>query len=139
MNLHKSIYFKLLNLMPSPPEIGGIIGAKNNIGIICYEDKPITLNDYSYSPNVANLNRVLSEWSESEIYLYGFYHTHIHGGFELSKQDVTYIQKILQALSSSLDSLYFPVVIPNDTIIAYKAELNNGCLSIKKDKINLFD
>lgn len=137
MYLHKNVYLQLLNLRPAPPEVGGIIGAKNNIGFVLCEDNPLTLNNYSYSPNVEYLNRVLNEWSELGINLYGFYHTHMFGGYELSKQDKAYIEKVLQQSSSIIDSLYFPIVIPNEIVIAYKANLVNGCINIEKEKIEL--
>ncbi len=138
MNLNLKVYHQLLKSVPAPPETGGIIGAKDTVGIIIYEDKPLNLNNYSYIPNTMVLNKVLAEWMEKGMYLYGFYHTHIQGGVNLSKQDKSYILKIMQSLRA-VNSLYFPIVIPNDTIIAYKAKWNNGCLSINRENIYLIN
>ncbi len=135
MKLLGEIYNKLINLPEVPPESGGIIGSKDGVGVALCEDVFSGKSHFSYSPNVRFLNNVIEKWAKEEISLYAIYHTHVEKGYGLSEQDKDYIDKILRTISDMKKSLYFPIVIPNDKIVVYKAIYYNGALNIEQNKL----
>ena len=135
MKLLKEVYTRLVSLPPAPPETGGIIGSENGIGMTICEDTCSEKNGFSYSPDVQFLNKTIEQWCENDVSLYAVYHTHIEGGYELSKQDKAYAEKIIRSMPDSIKQLYFPIVIPSDRVVAYKALKRGNQISIIKDKL----
>ena len=98
MKIQQEIFKQILENSPTPPpEVGGIIGGKDNI-ITCYfADKGSKDNCYdSYYPDVAVLNKQISIWKKNGIDFYGIFHTHFEGDSVLSCSDRRYIIKIMQ-------------------------------------------
>ena len=53
MNIRNSVLQDIYKTMPSvPPEIGGMIGGKNNIVTVYFKDIGVNSYGCSYSPNV---------------------------------------------------------------------------------------
>ena len=65
MQIMKSIYKKLLNMPSVPPEMGGILGSKNNvIDEIKFDRKITSCESGIYVPEVKILNKYIQEWNE---------------------------------------------------------------------------
>lgn len=122
----------MLNSPLCPPETGGILGGTN--GVINHIVPDRGFGDYDqYIPDTELLNRIIIQWAERNISLMGIYHTHFVGCTELSNGDMRYISRIMDSAGEG-SILYFPIVIPNKSVIAYRAE-KKGSLSILFNKI----
>ncbi len=80
---------------------------------------------------------MISKWADNGVTLMGIYHTHVKNGITLSRQDKKYIESIMRSISNNHVSLYFPIIIPMDTIIAYKAKLVDSKIKITREKVLL--
>lgn len=134
MIIEKKIYSSILNKMPiAPPEIGGIIGGKNEV-ISAYQiDKGTILGGCSYKPDVNRLNMVIEKWRMEGIRFYGVFHTHFFDVKTLSKGDIYYINKIMNVMPASIKELYFPIVVmPVKQMVSYKAVRDEKILIIEE-------
>ena len=139
MLILKSVYYDIMMSAPIvPPESGGIMGAKDDVVIEYFTDSGRRNDGYSYFPDIEKLNRQVDRWSDLGISLSGFYHTHTPMGTGLSAADVQYICQIMNSVQHVITSMYFPIVIPKQTMIVYKAQLI-GELVITEEKIVLVD
>lgn len=134
MQLTNDIYMSILNSPDCPPETGGILGGKH--GVVTHIAIDMGLGDYDrYTPDTSHLNSIIAKWAEQGISLLGIYHTHFDGGIQLSNGDIRYISEIMDRTDNGI-ALYFPIVLPGKSIIAYRAE-KNGELSIISDKVEI--
>jgi len=127
VKIHNEILNEIIKQMPLvPPEAGGIIGGKEGI-VCCWEyDKGYFEKGCSYSPNVDFLNEVIAEWIDKDYDFMGILHVHFGGSKSLSNSDKKYIEKIMKAMPSSIEKLYFPIVVqPENQFISYVAYQNS--------------
>ena len=134
LKIKQEIYSKLFKLKKAPPESGGILGWRN--GIICKYtfDYGLELGDF-YVPNTEYLNRIISLWQNEGISTLAIYHTHPHGYDELSPVDIQYASNLLEFCSIS--NFYFFIVIPQESIFAYKASMIKGHIEITEEEISI--
>ena len=78
MLMNSKVYEDIIRNVPKyPPEIGGIMGGKNNIIQCIFFDDGIKTEKYcSYNPNTELLNEVINKWIFQDIEFYGIFHTH---------------------------------------------------------------
>lgn len=134
MRFTERVYRELLNSPACPPETGGILGG-DGVTIDCrVMDRSVGGED-TYSPDAAFLNRAAAAWCEAGRLFMGMFHTHPEGCRELSRADIRYINRIVQAFGAGR-YLYFPVVIPQKEIIGFRAEKRNDIL-ILRDEIQI--
>lgn len=139
MEIRHQFYQKLLHAFPAvPPEAGAILGGQNGTithfaydsGILCYESA-------IYTPSTDRLNRVIQEWAGQDISFYGIAHSHPPGQVELSISDMAYIMRIMDHMPDSIQTLFFPLVIPGERIIPFVAHRASGTISISPDTVLL--
>ncbi len=137
MFIYENIYNIILNLPEVPPEYGGIIGGQNDIIKNFVFDSGLATHNYdSYIPNVSKLNDILNEWHLKNIKFFGLLHTHRNSAETLSCADISYIKKFFQN-NMFEQALYFPIVIPNEKIICYKAYCSSGDITIQKEHLSI--
>lgn len=140
MQMTKAIYNNLLQFTPiSSIETGGILGGKDNIIMHCkFDTGKNSIKDYgSYKPDTLFLNQHIRHWSENGIAFYGIFHSHFPSSTELSVGDRRYISQIMKALSPKVATLYFPIVIPNSHMTAYRAFMDADKVQIIRDEIEI--
>lgn len=128
LKIQKDIYNQMVSTCPPlPPETGGILGGNNGIITHYFADIGSGGNAYDqYVPNVDYLNAKIEEWCILGISFYGIYHSHFPNGDALSTADIVYIERIMRAVGDAVKLLYFPIVLPKDKMVAYRAEIRNG-------------
>lgn len=140
MKIYNEILKEILQQMPLvPPEAGGIIGGKEE-RICCWEyDKGYFGKGCSYSPNVNFLNEVIAEWIDKGYDFMGILHVHFGGSKGLSNSDKKYIEKIMKAMPSFIEKLYFPIVVqPEKQLISYVAYQNSlGEVVVEEDVVEV--
>ena len=138
MKILKVTYMQIMNSYDSvPPECGGIIGGENGIINTYYHDKLCGITDRAiYEPNAEQLNQVIHDWNESRITFYGMLHSHPEHETMLSDNDISYIKSWLPSLPNGT-ILYFPIVLPKQTIIPYLVKFNDGQITILKEKLEI--
>ena len=120
-----------------PPECGGIIGGKNEMISTYYHDiTPGCITKAIYEPNAEQLNIVIHEWNEIGISFYGMLHSHPDHETTLSNGDIAYIKKMFSSLPNG-SKLYFPIVLPKQTIIPYLVKFNDGHITILQEKLEI--
>ena len=136
MTIDQQIYDALSTAFsPVPPEAGGILGSKN--GCICafvYDPGTPDMSRNCYTPDVVFLNRVIEQWQEEGITFCGIVHSHPPGQSNLSEADLDYIQNIMDCMPEAIQELYFPVVIPGDSIFPHLAQRG---VAVSSDKITI--
>lgn len=140
MRILKSIYDEILTNTPVlPPETGGIIGGRDGIVTSVYFDKGELSNSAPsvYSPNIMLINKVIYNWSESGISFYGIFHSHYSRDRKLSSGDKKYIMEIMRAMPVTVGQLYFPIVLPKQTILGYQASRTDSTVHIACDMIEI--
>lgn len=138
MRLLKSVYDMLLSCSPVPPESGGILGEKDGIVCaVCLDQANQVLTQAEYRPNVEYLNAVISGWERTGVDFAGLFHTHLSEQTSLSGSDRYYITQIMQALPSSTEKLFFPVVLPGIEVFSYMAFRKGGDILIREDIITI--
>lgn len=140
MKILKAAYEVLLYNTPLlPPESGGIIGGTNGIVTEIHFDAGQNSNHHPaiYVPNIESLNKVIAEWSLSNIEFYGIFHSHYPQDRTLSTGDIKYIKKIMQVMPSEIQLLLFPIILPRQDVIAYRASNDETGISIACDKIEI--
>lgn len=136
MKILEDVFKSLILLCPaSPIEAGGVLGSENDIVTSFTFDE----GEYGkYIPDTEEINKTLYEWSCKGIAFAGIYHSHYPECAKLSRGDIEYINRIMNSVSGFYELLYFPIVIPQKTIISYKAEVINGEVKISGDKLILY-
>lgn len=137
MHIQKAIYNKLLlDFHITPTEIGGILGGRMGAITHFVLDQGCKTNrtDF-YIPNTVYLNEVLAQWQNGNIEFYGIFHTHPCGGKALSCADKAYIDKIVRTCSKTGQPLYFPIILPQQEMLAYSAKVVNGTVLIQQESI----
>ncbi len=138
MKILKSIYCDILNCCDVPPETGGILGEKDGIISHFIFDKGLGSTEYAiYIPNTIQLNEQINKWRYDGINFCGIVHSHMSEQPTLSSTDKEYIELILHSLSHFTKQLYFPIVLPGERIISYKATYHNDVIHICEDKIKI--
>lgn len=141
MKIYNKVLNEILNhISPEPPETGGIIGGKEGI-ICCWEyDMGYSEEACAYRPNVNLLNEVIAVWINKGYDFMGILHVHFGGSKLLSNGDKRYIEKIMKAMPSSIERLYFPIVLqPEKQVVSYVAYKNSmGEVLIVEDEIEIF-
>lgn len=142
MYIAHEIYKRIVEEVPDhPPEIGGILGARN--GVICYVvfdcgTQRENMGKCYYTPNVEYLNKCIADWEVRGIDFYGVFHTHFFSVSTLSEGDRQYIEKIMRAMPDVKKKLYFPVVVlPERKMVAYMCRRNKGKIKITETRIHL--
>lgn len=138
MKIVESVYNLILTNTPIlPPETGGIVGGYDGKITSVYFDRGEYVASAIYSPNVMLLNKVIKNWNESGISFYGIFHSHYSRDKELSLYDKMYIREIMRAMPLSIRHLYFPIVLPKQTILGYQASRIGPMIYIACDKIEI--
>ncbi len=142
MKIKRTVLEKINAAVPdNPPETGGILGSSDgNVIDRLVMDYPSEIPERlcSYSPNTDFLNSCISDWQESNISFMGIFHTHFVGVKTLSCGDRNYINTIMAAMPDSIGYLYFPVfVLPDRSLVCYKAEKNGSMISIVQDELQI--
>ena len=140
MKIYKEIYNNLMTNYPSfPPEVGCIIGSQNGIIMTFIFDKGIKVSANTYTPNTEFLNDTISQWQENEIDFAGLIHSH-YKDINLSNSDIESINKIMFNMPQWLDTLYFPIVLPNfKYICCFKAFRQGNTIEITKENIEIIE
>ncbi len=108
--------------LPVPPETGGLVGGDNGcITEVYYIYNVSDKSSFQYAPNIKLMNSVIADWMKNNIDFLGIFHTHPSNCCSLSCEDKIYIDKIMLELKDKKKELYFPIVIPGEKIIFYKA------------------
>ena len=141
MIIYKSAYNIINNLITDePPETGGILGSNDgNIitNVIVDRNMEASIKRCIYSPNVDFLNECIATWAEENIVFMGIFHTHFMGVETLSDADKKYIHEIMEAMPKEIESLFFPVfVLPNRILACYKVE-RRCIMEIKRDNLKI--
>jgi len=137
MKIEKKILEDIINKMPDkPPEVGGILGGKDNIVSQYHLDLSSSNGGCYYSPNVQMLNEVIRNWSVKKIDFLGLFHTHFWGVSTLSDGDIEYITRIMQAMPKHIKQLFFPIiVIPDRMMVSYVAVRDENKINIINDDL----
>jgi len=134
-NTYQLIIKKCLN---NQSETGGIIGGKNNIVTEFVFDKGTALSSKQhYYPNVERLNECINDWKNINIQFYGIVHTHLQKERLLSIGDKQYIRTIMLTMPVNVRFLYFPIVLPQNEIVAYEAVRLNNEININASNIKI--
>ena len=137
MKIKETVFKEIMESPVPPPEVGGIIGGRDDI-ITCYfADKGSKENCYdSYYPSTDLLNEQIAEWQSRDIDFYGIYHTHFAGDDGLSCSDRRYIVNIMQAMPPQVTWLYFPIVF-RDGMLVYRALREKNTVKILPEEIEI--
>ena len=141
MLIERKVHNRLIETcIPVPPETGGIIGGRNNIISIFEFDKlSDNISNNSYKPNTVYLNEVINLWEKNNIEFYGVFHSHYSGGNVLSVPDKEYILRIMKAVPLTISKLYFPLIFPKESMLAYIAVRKGNEVHIEKDTVIMVD
>ncbi len=137
MKIKETIFKEIIESPVPPPEVGGIIGGKNDIVTCYFADKGSKENCYdSYYPSTDLLNDQIAKWQDSGIDFYGIYHTHFAGDDGLSCSDRRYIVNIMQAMPQEIKYLYFPIVFKGNMLV-YKAVRDKNTVKIQQEDMEI--
>ena len=138
MQIDKLILSDLLLKTPvPPPESGGILGGHAGVITRYFADEGSSHMPAHYRPCVDKLNCIIEQWKSEDVEFYGIYHSHYKGDRFLSLRDVQYIEKIMRSLPKAFDTLYFPIVLPQQEIIAYRADRMDKEICIVCEEIEI--
>lgn len=138
MKIKQEVLKDIYKAMPViPPEIGGIIGGKNDVVSIWHKDIGVYSRGCMYSPNVRELNLIIEQWGKQEVFFMGIFHVHFWGVDTISEGDIVYIKQIMNAMPEVINKLYFPIIVQplNKCIpyIAYRGKNNE--IIIRQDEL----
>lgn len=141
MKILKDIYEGILTNTPFlPPETGGILGGKNGVITNTFFDVNTSIHSSPtiYFPDIKLFNTVIDHWNNTGILFLGIFHSHNSQFRELSNGDKKYITKIMESMPPEVDTLYFPIVIPElKEIIGFQAHKSFSGISINFEEIEL--
>ena len=122
MKIVESVFEQLIKCPKAPPEVGGVIGGNlQTVNCFKFVHGENSDNIAFFSPNVNEMNSIISLWQKKGIELYGIFHSHPSCCPKLTDEDKQYAIQIMKAMPVCISSLYFPIVIPNKDLFAYKA------------------
>ena len=135
MKLSQEVYNQIISTIGNlSPEKGGLLGSADKETITHYYfDVNGKSTEYSYTPNIQELNAILEEWSEEKIYLVGIIHSH-NPDFKLpSCMDIEYAERILKSLPS-INEFYLPILICDEqlSLLTYKICIGDNGELIKE-------
>lgn len=135
MIIDKAVYDAITLHCPHvPPETGGILGGHGeHITDVIFDVNHQYTNQAVYRPNVDFLNHHIALWIRQGIEFRGIFHSHLANQLELSKDDQEYIIKIMSAMPTSINELFFPIIIPTRNILVYRAKRNTYGIVIQPD------
>ena len=140
MKILKNTYHLILENTPIlPPETGGILGGYNGIISTVQFDQDSSIHNTPaiYYPNISLFNQIIKNWGDIGIVFYGIFHSHYTRNKDLSTWDKKYIYKIMQAMPSHIQQLYFPIVFPHKTILGYQASKKGSLIHITCSEIEI--
>lgn len=138
MKINQSILTDLLERTPiPPPETGGILGGQAGVITRYYADMGVSHMPAHYMPHADILNRVIERWKAERIDFYGIFHSHYKRDRVLSKEDIQYIEKIMWGVPQTIETLYFPIVLPQQEIIVYRADKADEGIRIVCEEIEI--
>ena len=139
MKIKKEIYSQIINRCPVvPPEVGGIIGMKNGVVSVVEFDFLNIIHDFAqYIPDTESINKTIRLWDKKGFDFCGMFHSHMYNQKTLSNEDKRYIEEIMRLMPEKTEVLYFPVIMPKQKIISYKAEKKNHSILILNDIIEI--
>ena len=140
MKIYRHVLDEIIQIVPcAPPETGGILGGRDRIISTFVFDKGISLSYERdiYTPDTRVLNHALQLWSQEGINFYGMFHSHFPGLEDLSRGDKRYISQLMRAMPHHISSLYFPIVIPQEKMVVYRADLYGQDVHIVGDEIEI--
>lgn len=141
MKIQKSIFEEIINTVPYvPPESGGIIGGTNQVVTHFVFDRGTNLsNGYdTYVPNTLFLNKTIQRWKKDGVDFYGLFHSHFPQGTRLSNGDKQYITQIMNAMPQGINSLYFPIILPRESMIVYRADKTDKNIYFASEDIEFY-
>ena len=119
-------------------EYGGILGGCNGVITEFAFDKGLYNENIGiYVPNVEFLNDCIEKWQAQNICFYGIIHNHLTEYAELSGEDVRCIETIMNAMPSSIEYLYFPVISSKNILNAFKAIRTDKGICIVSENISI--
>ncbi len=138
MKILKDVYLQIMSEYDAvPPEHGGIMGGKNGIVTVYYHDKTDGVTDKAiYEPNAELLNAVIENWDKTGISFYGMVHSHPENETALSDGDMEYIKKLFSSLEEGA-KLYFPIVLPKQTIVPYSVQKSKGIVTAIRERLEI--
>lgn len=137
MKIAKEIY-RQITTQSFLKEVSGLLGGINGTILYYYQASSNNNKECSCYLEGERINKVIDLWQRKGIDFYGIYHTHPICDDRLSAQDISYITAVMNALSQNVECLYFPVILPNKKMTAYKA-VNKGQISIVKETVIQID
>jgi len=138
MKISRYVYDQMFQLPCVPPEIGGILGSKNEeIDELVFDITEPSYFNGIYVPNVSFLNKCIDKWLDEGITFRGMFHTHALNWLELSSDDKKYIIQIMNAMPDSITKLYFPVVFPLNFIRDFYAEKRDDQIIILEEELKI--
>ena len=135
MKITNAIYDLIMQHCPLvPPETGGIIGGHGELITAVIFDRNHGLAERAvYCPDVSYLNDRIAEWNRQHIEFRGIFHSHPTKQCDLSGVDREYIIKIMSAMPTSVEDLFFPIISPRQKIYVYRAKREALDISIHVD------
>ena len=139
MDISKKIIDKIYQFFQScKRECGGILGGRDGIITEFVFDKGLcNKNVGTYVPNVEFLNDCIEKWQAQNICFYGIIHNHLTEYAELSGEDVRCIETIMNAMPTSIEYLYFPVISSKNILNAFKAIRTDKGICIVSENISI--
>ena len=138
MRIKRAVYDLILQsfLDEILEESGGIIGAEDGIVTQFVHDCGLQGHEHCvYIPDTERLNRMINEWSQTDIQFVGLVHSHPPMGNKLSVGDLKYITSIMKCCELSV--FYFPIVIPKISMTVYRACYQDEKLTVDVEKTEL--
>lgn len=93
-----------------------------------YDTSSPCLDSAVYIPNTTFMNLRIAEFAAQGIQFCGIVHSHPPKQDTLSAEDIKYIRKVLAAMPTSVDKLYFPIMFPHQTVIPFSAHKETGII-----------
>lgn len=117
------------------PEAGGILGKRNEKIEAYYFDRTGVFLEDKYIPDVKQVNRVITDWTEYGISFCGFIHSHLLSHKKPSYGDIEYAKQILR--NNGLKKLYLIIYVmnSNDKVLFYEL-YQNGMVNVLDYEIN---
>ena len=139
MKIRKATYDEILASLPDgPPEAGGIFGGKDGIvNAFMFDEGLRGGNPGSYCPDTKHLNDCLRNWRQNGIAFYGIVHSHFQAYPALSGGDKLYIQAIMKSMPARISCLYFPIVLPRQKMVSFKAVRSDDAINIVGDDVKI--
>ena len=139
MIIHESVCDEIIALCSGNLiETGGIIGGRNNIvSEFEFDNGDTEGSRQHYIPNIIRLNACIEKWQSEGIQFYGIVHNHFQDENELSFGDTKYIEIIMKAMPKYVQSLYFPIVLPQRALVSFQATMVRNKINIISDDVKI--